>query len=99
MASAIGLRQAFPTHTKRTLVRLECRAPESSFFSFSTFRTSRCPPLDLFPPQRAQGNVHAQWCRLSIQDGTWPPECDLVEPTRASPRTRREPSSQAQHVQ
>src|SRR5882757_590536 len=42
MASAMGLRQAFPTHTNRTLVRLECRAPESAFFSFPTIRTSRC---------------------------------------------------------
>src|SRR5229473_4919510 len=68
MASAMGLRQAFPTHTKRTLVRLECRAPESAFFSFPTFRTSRCPPVDSFPPPQERGNVHAQWCRLSIQD-------------------------------
>src|SRR5258706_11615277 len=92
MTSAIGLRQAFPMHTNRTLVRLECRAPESAFFSFSTFRTLRCPPLDLFPPQRALGNVHARWCRLSIQDGTWPPECGHAALTRASRRTPPEPS-------
>src|SRR2546422_4232468 len=63
MASAIGLRQAFPTHTNRTLFRFERRAPESAVCSFFTVRSSRRPLPDSSPPQRGRENVHARLYR------------------------------------
>src|SRR5260370_7278659 len=95
----MGLRQEFPMHTNKTLVRLECPTPESVFFSFSTIRTWRCRPFDSFPLPQDRGNVRAPWCRLSTLDETSLPKCCPAAPAQVSQRTLRDPSTFARPPQ
>src|SRR4029077_10506003 len=53
IASAIGLRQAFPMQTNSTFVRADLRPPELAFFAFFTIRVLRHPAHGAFPPPQA----------------------------------------------
>src|SRR6267143_5597379 len=90
MASAIGLRQAFPMQTNNTFVRLDFRTETFALVAFCTIRVSRCPALGLFLPPQAGENARAPSYRRSIPDETWRPRSVDAAPVWAFRRIPQE---------
>src|SRR5215470_19074795 len=89
MASAIGLRQALPTHTKSTWVRLDREIPPGGFFSFFTKKILRRLLVALRQLLLGGESIHAPLCRQLVRDETLRPKCFRAVPAPVCRRILR----------